>query len=148
MLGGAFIFMVCPSTLKSLIGLRNMETEWNPNTWFSFGGTMETDETPSITAVREFMEETGIHCDNYSMSSLPLITTQTEDKLGQIHTLSLYLGIMSTEIIPTINEETQKWKWCKLSDIPKLNMHPALISLFTDDSALDKLKSVLKHYSK
>lgn len=135
--------MLDPTTNKTLLGLRSSETEWNPNTWCPFGGTIEIGEIPQETAIREYSEETQIEKKSYKMSSDPIYVKENVGIDGQNHVMFLYLGILQGGITPTINDEHQDFMWCDIVNIPTLELHPILVDVFTDDSALSVISSVL-----
>lgn len=141
--GGAFILMLDPITSKTLLGLRSHETEWNPNTWCPFGGTIETGEIPQETAIREYLEETQIERDAYQMSREPIYVKESIDSDGHIHSMFLYLGILQGGITPTINNEHQDFMWCDIKDIPTLELHPIMVDVFTDDSSISAISSAI-----
>lgn len=140
---GAFIFVLCPKTQRILLGKRNKETEWYPNKWFSFGGTMEESETPRQTAVREFFEETKIAPEHYKLSENHVYKAQNLDDDGNIHDIYIFIATMNSEIFPEIDDESQDWKWFKLIDIPNIDAHPMLFKLFSDDYSLKEIKKAL-----
>lgn len=145
MSGGAFILVVSPKTQRLLLGLRNSETEWNPDTWFAFGGTMEPGETPLDTAIREFFEETKLTKDSYTLETDPLFHGRTV-KNGVAHDLIVFLARMNCEVFPEIDAESQKWRWVSLSDIPHLKLHPALYSIFTKPEYISRVKKALLNH--
>lgn len=140
--GGAFILMVAPKTQRILLGLRNIETEWNPNTWFAFGGTMEPGELPIETATREFFEETKLTRDTYKLDNEVLFHGRTE-KNGTFHDLFMFIATMNCELFPEIDSESQQWRWVHLSDIPHLNLHPAMRAIFTNPVYIKRIKKAL-----
>jgi len=145
MSGGAFILVVSPKTQRLLLGLRNFQTEWNPNTWFAFGGTMEPGESPLDTATREFFEETKLSKELYKLDDDLLFHGRTV-KDGTAHDLYMFLATMSCEMFPEIDEESQKWRWVSLSDIPHLKLHPALYSIFTKPEYISRVKKALLNH--
>jgi len=141
--GGSFILMLDPKKHKTLLGLRSRETEWNPNTWCPFGGTIESNEIPTETAIREYLEETNISNDKYEMSKEPIFVKKSVDSTGQIHQMFLYLGLLQCGIEPVINDEHQDFMWCDIKEIPTLELHPIMVDVFTDDYSLEAIQSAL-----
>lgn len=143
---GGFILVLSPKTERLLLGKRNTETEWYPDTWFAFGGTMEEGETPKDTAIREFFEETKITPSHYDLSDDYIFHTQNVDADRNVHDIYVFLATTNCEIFPEIDFETQDWKWVGLSDLPKLKAHPILFQMFTDNNCIEKIKKALLSY--
>jgi dATP pyrophosphohydrolase len=141
--GGGFIFVLCPKTLRILLGKRNTDTEWHPGEWFTFGGTMEDGETPKETAIREFFEETKLTSDKYKISDDYIYKAHDIDDKNNIHHIHIFLATMNGELFPEIDIETQDWKWFPIRDIPKIKAHPILFEIFSDINAISHIKKAL-----
>jgi 8-oxo-dGTP pyrophosphatase MutT (NUDIX family) len=146
MLGGSFILMFNKSCNSTLLGYRSSNTNWNPNTWCPFGGTIEDDEIPLETAQREYYEETGISPESYTMTKNPIYIKEDEDSSGHLHQMFLYLGILLNGIEPVINDEHEEYKWVELSDLLSLNLHPIILDMLTCDRSVEAIKDFLSDY--
>jgi 8-oxo-dGTP pyrophosphatase MutT (NUDIX family) len=140
---GAFILLICPRTGRVLLGKRHSESEYQPNTWFGFGGHCETEETPAYTAIREMEEEAKIFPTDYKLSIEPVYIDVNIDSSGVKHTIYVYIGTVENELQPTLNDEHIDAKWLKFSQLSQLNLFSTLIKIFTDIESISKVKFFL-----
>jgi len=129
-LGAGFI-LVCPSTGRVLLGLRN---ESEP-TWANFGGGVEQYESPLQCAKREIAEEAGfIEGQHYSLVSKRPIDISHYIKF----VYRCYLGIVPHEIDPVLNYEHTQAQWFTLDEIPE-NTHFGLKRVLSNTKVIKKI---------
>jgi 8-oxo-dGTP pyrophosphatase MutT (NUDIX family) len=129
-LGAGFI-LICPSTKRILLALRN---EGEPM-WANFGGSVEKGETPLQCAIREISEEAGfIETQHFRMTSKKPIDISKYINF----TYRCYLGVMSHEKEPTLNYEHSEFRWFTLDDIPE-NKHFGLKRILDNPTVLKKI---------
>lgn len=95
--------------------LQRSKTARNPGLWNFPGGNVDPGESPTKSAARELLEETGIKVSTTNMRKLKSIVS------GQ-RTMHFYL--VKKNKVPTvrINTESSKYKWCSLKKFPR-NLH-------------------------
>lgn len=113
---GAGIILLCPATRRILLGLRSADSG-EPHTWCNFGGGIQTGESPYQGAYRENIEETEII--PHKVIRDPHIDVKEDG--SKYHN---FIGIVKTEITPTINEEHDDYDWVTLPEIAELNLNP------------------------
>lgn len=144
MYAGGFIFVLCPKTQRILLGRRGLDTDWHPDEWFTFGGTMEEGETAKETAIREFFEETKLTPDKYKISDTYIYKAQDVDDDKNLHDIYIFLATMDGELFPEIDFESQDWKWFSLRSIPHIKAHPILFEIFSDVNSIKEIKKALR----
>jgi len=131
-LGAGFI-LVCPSTHRVLLALRN---ESEP-TWANFGGGVEKYEAPLQCAKREIAEEAGfIEGQHYSLVSKRPIDISQYIKF----TYRCYLGVMESELPPVLNYEHTQSQWFNIDEIPE-NKHFGLKRMLSNPKVIKKITS-------
>lgn len=134
---GAGFLLICPSTKRILIALRN---DVEP-VWANFGGGVEKMETPLQCAKRELIEEASfIEDKHYHLASKRPIDISKYINF----TYRCYLGIMDSEYTPVLNYEHSEFKWVTLSDIPE-NKHFGLERILSNPKVIKKID---KYFSK
>ena len=130
---GAGIILLCPLTRRILLGLRSSDSS-DPHTWSNFGGGIQTQESPYQGAFRENIEETEII--PHKIIKEPHINEK--DDGSKYYN---FIGIVNTEITPTINEEHDDYNWFRLSEMNDLNLNPHFKKSF--NNMLGDIKSYL-----
>lgn len=131
---GAGFLLICPSTQRVLVALRNDPTP----VWSVFGGGVEPYESPIQCAKREMIEEAGfIEGKDYEIISPRPIN------IGKYTNFvyRTFIGVTKHEIIPTLNYEHSDFLWCKLSEIPE-NRHFGLVQLLNDYRVIKRVESL------
>lgn len=134
---GSGILFICPKTKRILLALRS-ENQDDSNVWCGFGGKGEPGETPVQTAMREVWEEARIHPRSYKLVTPAIHINQNTDSF-KFHN---YLGIVDSEINPTINDEHKSAKWFSRPELAKIPLHHGLNTILSDD----KKASVINNY--
>ena len=129
------MLIVCPSTRRMLLALRNDPI----HVWANFGGTIEKYESPLQAAKRELLEEAAFLEDtHYKMvSNRPILTSQ----YGHF-TYKCYLAICDTEVEPKLNYEHLDYGWFSLDALPS-DLHFGLKDIVNSEKVLIKIKSVM-----
>lgn len=83
-----------------------------PNTWGTWGGKMDWEETPEETVIREVDEEVGYE-GKYTLSHL--WTYRDPDEGFAYHN---YLALVPTQFTPKLNWENQNSKWVEYGEWP------------------------------
>lgn len=142
--GGSFILLVCPNTQRLLFGLRSKEAQYSPNTWCPFGGTIEPNEHPLNTAKREFSEETKLSPEVYTIYPDKCHMINKYDDNGDLHHIFIYLATCDSEHVPTINSESQQYKWLNLQDLLNIsNLHEFVVSMMLNDNTRKNIRKAL-----
>lgn len=132
---GAGFLLVCPTTQRILLALRN---DSEP-VWSVFGGGLEKYETPMQCAKRELIEEAGfIEGREYKVMSTRALNIGKYTNFAY-HT---FIGVTETEIVPTLNYEHSEYRWVSMSEIPD-NRHFGLQQMMGDPKTMKRLVSTL-----
>lgn len=89
----------------------------NGGTWALPAGHVEADERPVDTAIREAREETGYIA--------PEDAEEPKEVPGAANGFATFKQRVTSQFIPTLNDEHTAWAWCPLDD-PPLPLHPGL----------------------
>ena len=133
---GAGFLLVCPTTKRILLALRN-----DPKpVWSVFGGGLEKYDTPIQCAKRELIEEAGfIEGHDYEvLSTRPLNIGRYTNFVYRT-----FIAITKTEIIPTLNYEHSEYKWVTMDEIPD-NRHFGLQQMMGDSKTMKRLEQAMK----
>jgi len=128
------VLVVCPSTRKVLTALRG-DDGGDPGVWCTLGGKVEEGENFETTTLRELQEETGydgpIQMITGMEYSTPKIFVQN------------FLGIVSSQFYPTLNEENNGYAWTTIDKIPS-PIHPGLSEMLADAWTRSTLTNALR----
>ena len=133
---GAGFFLLCPSTGRVLVVLRN-----DPEpTWSIFGGGLEKYETSLQCAKRELLEEANfIEEQDYTIPS----SRPANIGIYNYFTYRTYIALVDSEITPTLNYEHSEFCWVTLQDIPYPH-HFGIDQLMSDEKFIKKLSTYIK----
>lgn len=127
---GAGIFFTDGS---SVLLLKRAEPGDNKNTWCLPGGKIEEGESPIDAARREAKEE----CGKVKGSRFE----DSKERDGQ-HVWSTFFFRVNKPFKCKLSKEHSDWKWFKINDLEKINLHPKL------KENLDRyIKIVKNHFS-
>lgn len=140
---GGFIFIINPQTKRILLALRGEDAEFEPNTWNPFGGTMEENECPILTATREVYEESQILPNQYKINPNMMFLDLNDDDEGNIHRVHLYIATTEDEIEAKLNDEHSEYRWIDLNTITDIPLFSPLKRALQDDAALKLLKQTI-----
>lgn len=131
---GAGCIILAQDTGRFCIAHRSKDVE-QPNTWGTWGGAMDSGETPIAAAHRELHEEAG-----YSGPAkfVPLYVFSHPSGFRY----SNFLAIVPTEFTPTLDWETQGYKWVKFGNWPQ-PIHFGMQSLLSDPASISTMKKFL-----
>lgn len=117
---GAGCLFYASTTDRYLIAHRSKDVE-QPGTWGTWGGAIDTGESPSIAAEREAREET-----HYAgkMELKHLWTFKHQSGFQYFN----YLATVKNEFTPVLNWETDEHDWVKAGEWPT-PLHPGMIAL-------------------
>ena len=130
---GAGCIIVAKDTKRLLLPLRSRHVQ-EPNTWGTWGGAIDSNEDPAEAAKREVQEEAGY---DGNVETIPLAVFRKGT--FQYHN---FLAIVDTEFIPTLNWETQKFRWTELDNIPQPT-HFGLQWILDNDG--EKIKNIIQN---
>lgn len=140
---GGFIFLFCPRTKRTLLGLRSPDANFEPNTWNPFGGTMEPSECPILTAMREVYEESKIPPSAYKICPHIMHLDLNDDEVGNTHRVYTYLGLMDSEITPEIDFEHNNSMWIDINRLSSIPLFLPLKRTLQNPNALKLLKDAI-----
>lgn len=116
--------MLLESRIKNAVGVLIIAEDTNKvflmkrgfaphkGSWSLLSGGMEDGESKLETLKREIMEEAQIDADE----KLDLTFIRTENNSGKLY--HYYVGLTSTEIIPTLDEENTDYGWYSEDELP------------------------------
>lgn len=126
---GAGCLVLCTSTRRLLLGLRSKDV-FEPLTWGTFGGAIDSTEDPKRAAIRELREETGY---KGSVQLAPLLTYRKGD-----FRFFNYLALVPAEFKPKLDWENSRADWFAFKDLPAPR-HFGLTAIFQDSRSLAML---------
>jgi 8-oxo-dGTP pyrophosphatase MutT (NUDIX family) len=88
----------------------------SPNTWGTWGGAIDTHESPDRAVKREIREESGYRG---KFQLMPLVVFKHTSGFKYYN----YLALVLDEFNPTLDWETQGFKWVKFGSWPR-PLHP------------------------
>jgi 8-oxo-dGTP pyrophosphatase MutT (NUDIX family) len=118
---------------RFLLSHRSMAVE-QPGTWGTWGGAIDRGEDPEAAARREAVEEAG-HDGHITMVPLYVFRKDT-------FRYSNFLAIVDREFKPTLNWETQGFRWCPYGDWPH-RLHFGLTAVLNDAASVATIKRVI-----
>lgn len=107
----------CENTKRFLFSHRSRYVQ-EPNTWGTWGGACDADETPKEGVVREIREE----CKYNGPLRLKKIHVFKHSSGFEYHT---FLAIVSKEFEPELDWENQGYAWVEKGEWPK-PLHPGV----------------------
>lgn len=131
---GAGLFVLCPRTGGVLLPLRSSEVE-QPHTWGTWGGAIDSHETPRDAAAREFREEAGIRVDPKKLRPLYVYTKGS-------FKYTTYLALLEHELTPRLTRETERAAWYDWGDFPA-PLHFGLKAILSDAAACALIEKII-----
>lgn len=104
-----------------------------PNTWGTWGGAIDTGESPEQAVLRELSEEAGFAAPE---EIVPLYVFRHESGF-RYHN---FLVLVGTEFEPRINWETQAYAWFRFGEWPE-PAHFGLTALLSDEASVTQLET-------
>lgn len=104
-----------------------------PNTWGTWGGAIDSNETPEFAALREVREEAGYQGKVFKIKPLFVFKHRSG------FTYYNFLVVIEHEFRPELNWESQSYGWFDYGDWPS-PLHPGLVQLFGDEMSVDIIK--------
>jgi 8-oxo-dGTP pyrophosphatase MutT (NUDIX family) len=125
---GAGVLIICPLTSRILIAYRSIYVN-EPHTYNLIGGKIDDNENIEETLTRELEEETGY---SNEIELIPSYIFKTDSNSFIYHN---YIGLVQNEFNPTLNWETEYFKWVTLDELFKLKnkWHFGLKKLIEND---------------
>ncbi|MWN31716.1 dihydroneopterin triphosphate diphosphatase [Gilliamella sp. Pra-s65] len=137
------VVIYCQTTKRCLM----LQRQDDPNFWQSVTGSMEADELPKETAIREVFEETGINIIEQNLELIDAKRTiefdifpqfrhkyAPEVKVNKEHWF--YLPLIN-EITPILTEHLA-YQWLTIDDAAKLTLSP------NNSEAIGKIYNLIK----
>ena len=106
-----------------------------PNTWGTWGGAIDSGESPEQAVLRELAEEAGLAAPE---EIIPLFVFEHTSGFRYYN----FLVTVSAEFEPNINWETQGFEWFVFGDWPD-PAHFGLIALLSDTAS----HTILQNYA-
>lgn len=128
---------IAKDTGRILLAHRSGKVDFEPDTWGTWGGKIDLDETPKDAVVREVEEETG-YTDVSKIQPLHVY----RDGQFEYHN---FLIIVPFEFTPQLNWENQGSKWVTYGDWPE-PLHFGMVELIKH--AGTKIKKIIDLLSK
>lgn len=127
---GAGILPICIKTGRILLAQRSEDCN-EPHTWANWGGAIDFNENPKLSAKREFQEETHFN------SNIELIDAYIYTN-GSFRYYN-FIGLLEEEFNPILNWESENYKWVTYDELlNQPNKHFGLISLINNSNDLIK----------
>lgn len=124
---GAGCLIVAKDTGRICIAHRSQHVE-QPGTWGTWGGAIDQGEDPKVAAAREVQEEAGYHG---KMSLIPLYVFKHHSGFRYYN----FLAVVEREFSPSLDWETQGYRWVEFGTWPK-PLHHGLVSLLNDPASI------------
>ena len=136
---GAGLLIICPKTRRILLGLRSGSDKYTGGTWCTFGGMMQNKETPLEAALRENLEESELVPDTTIKQAVFVDATGGKGEAPgfQFYT---FIGTVADERAAKINNEHSDYNWFRLSELPKLNLHPGITRMMVDKGSMELIR--------
>jgi 8-oxo-dGTP pyrophosphatase MutT (NUDIX family) len=128
---GAGCLFVALDTGRILFSHRSRSVE-EPGTYGTWGGAMDSEETPGEAALREALEEGaegGVEA---------VIPVSVFDKPG-VFAYYNFLVLVPHEFEPYLTGETQGFRWVEFGDWPE-PLHPGVANLLRDPASLEIIR--------
>ena len=131
---GAGCIFVSLKSKRILLAHRSRHVE-TPNTWGTWGGAIDSDETFEQGMKREIVEETQYH-GRYELFPLFLFKHASGFRYQN------FMAVVNNEFTPRLDWENQGFKWVEFGDWPN-PLHHGLRDLLEDKHSVEKIKLVL-----
>lgn len=110
-----------------------------PHTYGLWGGKVEEDDSLEDTVINELCEETGYYGE---IDLIPVFIFRNDNKTFEYHN---FIGIIQDEYKPTLNWESDGYKWITFDELLKIkDKHPGLELLLEDKKTLKIIKDIIK----
>ena len=113
------VLLICEQTGNFLLGKRSKKIPFS-DYWALFGGSIEEGEDVLEGVKRELFEETQIPSDNIRYELFEI------ENVFEVP-FYFYIGYCDKEYVCKLNEETQRYGWFNLNNIPS-PLFPTLYS--------------------
>ncbi len=133
---GAGCIVGARSTGRILLQLRGPEVS-DPNTWGTWGGSVDAAEDPSTTCRRELAEEAGYYD---AVDLYPLLHYRNLDTGNSYQN---FLAVVADEFVPVLNWESRAAQWFEFGNWPN-PLHPGLETLLQDVHSVQTIRHYLK----
>ncbi len=124
---GAGALILCSETKRFLLPLRSRSVD-EGGTWGTWGGAIDSQETPIDAVEREFKEETKY---KGNVTFHPLHKFEHESGFVYYN----FVGVVDQEFKPLINWETERAEWRELYNFPK-NLHFGMKDILSNGNAM------------
>jgi 8-oxo-dGTP pyrophosphatase MutT (NUDIX family) len=128
---GAGCLFLSRTTGRILFAHRSLGVD-QPQTWGTWGGAIDENETPLCAVKREIIEEAGYEIES-ELHALLVFTSGS----FRYHN---FLAIVEDEFDPILDWETESFMWTELENAPN-PMHPGLKVLMNDEESLLIIKN-------
>lgn len=132
---GAGTIILAKLTKRFLLPERSADVE-QPFTWGTWGGAIDSDESPEEAVARELYEEAGYHGPK---QIIPLYVFKSSS-----FRYSNFLTIIPDEFTPRLNWETASFRWVEYGDWPQ-PLHFGLASVLKDPSSVRSIEQALQN---
>ena len=140
---GGGILLVNNTSGRILLEYRSLYVN-EPHTYNLIGGKIDEEEGQSESDIedvvkREFEEETGFRGN---IQLIPAYVFQTGNKSFTYYN---FIGLTDKEFTPTLNWETESFKWVTFDELMKIEpKHFGLKELLNDPSSMSTIKKYAK----
>jgi 8-oxo-dGTP pyrophosphatase MutT (NUDIX family) len=122
------------STGRLLVAHRS-EGVLEPNTWGTWGGACDQDETPADTVLRELLEECGLTSEGVEL--IPSFVFEHASGF-RYHN---FFAVVEYEFEPELNWESQGYDWFDPELLPS-PLHPGLEAFLSSDLGRAQLQNL------
>lgn len=127
---GAGCIIIAADTGRILMPLRSRAV-LEPGTWGTWGGAIDSNESPANAARREVQEEAGYH-GHFELEPLYVFKSGTFRYYN-------YLAIVDNEFEPRLDWETEKAEWFTLDQLPR-PLHFGIAGVLKDPASIAAIK--------
>lgn len=132
---GAGCLFLSLKTGRICISHRSEDVQ-EPHTWGTWGGAIDSNESPQAAAQREVQEEAGYFGPS---KIVPLFIFSHPSGFKYYN----FLAVVEDEFSPELDWETQGFTWVEFGKWPR-PLHPGLASLLSDSSSVNTIKTYVE----
>lgn len=121
----------------------NQRSSWvqEPGTWGTWGGAVDQNESARQAVLRELQEEAGYAGKVVQLLSLWRFESWQQQQLAFAY--ENFLAVVPEEFEPTLNWESQNWRWVQWGQWPE-PLHPGMQALLQQPQAIQLMQRYAK----
>lgn len=133
---GAGCIILALDTGRICLPLRSQYVE-QPNTWGTWGGAIDSGESPEVAVMREVREEAGY---TGPIELIPLYVFEHSSGFKYYN----FLALVEEEFKPKLDWETAEYDWFEYGNWPQ-PLHNGLKLLLNDRNSVQVIQQYIQH---